>query len=147
MNLYAVRDLLIDYFRAPFAGPDDKAVLTAMATLINDRTNANDEDIKTAPAQFEIWKLATINAETGDVTPAKVRLANCAGLVRTSFRPEPDGIQRPTRETQNAAPEHPRTPPGAPRDHPTLEPLDGQTLETDGMEARPPSGDAGRGNR
>jgi hypothetical protein len=83
MNIYAIRDILIDYYMTPFAGPDDKTVLAAIARTINNEIN--NDDIATSPKDFEVWKLAEIH-EHGHIEPEKEKICNCAQLVRAGVR-------------------------------------------------------------
>lgn len=90
MKIYAIRDNLIDYFMQPFAAPDDRAVLAAIATQINTQGNMND--IAQAPHYFEVWKLGEVT-DQGNIVPGREKIANCSSLIRTGLRgdnaPEP----------------------------------------------------------
>lgn len=83
MNIYAIKDRLIDYFLMPFAAPSDKEVFAAISASINriDNTDA----IAQAPHHFEIWKLGTVT-ETGDILPAKEFLTGADSLIRAGLR-------------------------------------------------------------
>lgn len=83
MNIYALRDRLIDYYLTPFAAPTDKDVLAAIAAAINN--GENRDAIAQAPHHFEIWKLATID-DDGHIKEARELLADCASLIRTDLR-------------------------------------------------------------
>jgi len=83
MKIYAIRDRLIDYFMVPFAAPDDKTVMAAIAKTINMGTN--NEDIAKAPHHFEIWTLAEIK-EDGHIEAEKYRVCGCAELIRSNIR-------------------------------------------------------------
>lgn len=84
MNIYAVRDRLIGYFLQPFPAHTDKEVLASCANAINREDNR--DPIAQTPHHFEIWRLASINEETGKVTGDPEFLADCSGLVRGNLR-------------------------------------------------------------
>lgn len=88
MNIYAIRDRMIDYFMQPFPGPDDKNVLAAVATRVNQ--GEPTDAICQAPHHFEVWKLAEIHND-GHITPARELIADCASLVRASVRQDGTG--------------------------------------------------------
>lgn len=83
MKIYAIRDRLLDYYMQPFAGPEDKAVLASIATMIN--RLGEQSDIAQAPHHFEVWELGTIDEE-GHINPTRKLIADCAALVRPSIR-------------------------------------------------------------
>jgi len=98
LNIYAVKDRLIDYFLQPFAGPDDKAVLAAMARQVN--TENSTSDIAQAPHHFEVWRLGRVNDE-GHIDAKKEFLADCSSLIRPGIRTNAagergDGAPAPT---------------------------------------------------
>jgi len=82
MNIYAIRDRLIDYYLQPFAGPDEKNVLAAIAAQVNGDI---DSAINTAPHHFEVWELGKVDQE-GHITPTRKLICDCASLVRTGLR-------------------------------------------------------------
>jgi len=86
MNIYAIRDRLIDYYMVPFAAPDDKTVMAAIAKTINQGTN--NEDIAKAPHHFEIWRLGQVH-EDGHIEPEQFKVCSCSELIRSSIREEP----------------------------------------------------------
>lgn len=79
MKLYAIRDRLLEYFQRPFIGDTDATVLAAVATAIN--TEANVDFAKT-PTHFEVWVLAEIQEETGQVKATPKFISNCSDLRR-----------------------------------------------------------------
>lgn len=83
MQIYAIRDRLIDYYLRPFAAADDKEVMASIAHGINqgDQNSA----LAQAPHHFEIWRLGSVT-ETGDLRPGKELVADCSSLVRTGVR-------------------------------------------------------------
>lgn len=104
MNIYAIRDKLIDYFMQPFMGPSDKEVLAAVAISVNNPDSK--EPIHHAPHHFEIWRLGKIDQETGEVIRDGEFIADAASLVRGSHgegtaagsdevHPATGGSQRP----------------------------------------------------
>lgn len=100
MKIYAIKDRLIDYFMQPFAGPEDKAVMAAIARTIN---NVGDmSDIAQAPHHFEIWQLGQVT-EDGHLIPERALIADCASLVRPGLRT--DRI-RPGQATTDEPGEH-----------------------------------------
>lgn len=100
MKIYAIRDRLINYFMAPFAGPDQHAdIFAAVATQVNGDTN---DAICQAPHHFEIWTLGEVQ-EDGTLVPKREFLADCSSLVRTGIRKgvaSPNG-NRPPNHAQN----------------------------------------------
>jgi len=86
MNIYAVRDRLIDYYLHPFAAHTDKEVMGALATAIN--REGNMDAIAQAPHHFEIWKIGII-IENGNIQPCKELLGTADSLVRPSVGGEP----------------------------------------------------------
>ena len=85
MNIYAIRDRLIDYYLQPFAGPDEKNVLAAIAAQVNGDI---DSAINTAPHHFEVWELGKVDQE-GHITPTRKLICDCSSLVRTGLRARP----------------------------------------------------------
>lgn len=83
MNIYAIRDRLLDYYMQPFAGPEDKAVLAAIARTINSTENMSD--VAQAPHHFEVWKLGHVTVD-GHIVPERELIADCAGLIRPDIR-------------------------------------------------------------
>jgi len=79
MNIYAVRDRLIDYYMHPFAGNNDKDVLAAIAAAIN--REGNLDAIAQAPHYFEVWRIGKVN-DDGHVESSRELLGGCEGLVR-----------------------------------------------------------------
>lgn len=83
VQIYAIRDRLIDYFMQPFVGPDDKSVLASVARLINQGEITSD--IAQAPHHFEVWKLGEVTEE-GNLCPDRQLLADCSSLIRADLR-------------------------------------------------------------
>lgn len=83
MKLYAIRDRLIGYYMTPFPGPSDHQVKAAVANNVN---NGGDHGINKAPHQFELWRLAGFDEETGKVTGEPEYLCDLASLVRRGVR-------------------------------------------------------------
>lgn len=106
MKLYSIRDRLLNYYMQPFIGPGDNQTLAAISNDINNEER--NGPLQKTPSHFEVWTLATIDEETGDVTPAKEFLADCASLIRPSIRSDRAG------PTHQAAPAPGRRT-GAPR--------------------------------
>lgn len=82
MNVYSVRDRMIDYFLPPFLAPSDNEAIAAIAAAVN---SEGDHALTKAPKDFEIWRLAYIE-ETGTVKGPPERLRNCLTLIRDSIR-------------------------------------------------------------
>ena len=83
MNIYAVKDRLIDYYLTPFAARGDKEVMAAIAAGMH---HAGTPDaIAQAPQHFEIWKLGEVDEE-GHITPKREFLQSCNSLIRPSIR-------------------------------------------------------------
>lgn len=83
MNLYSIRDRLIDYFMVPFPAPSHSQVKAAIAQQVN---NGDTNAISQAPHQFEIWQLAEIDTETGSITEHREYLCDCSSLIRRGLR-------------------------------------------------------------
>lgn len=83
MKIYAIRDRLLNYFMQPFAGPEDKAVLAAIARTIN--TGDPTSDIVQAPHHFEVWRLAKVT-EDGHIEEDRELIADAASLIRPGVR-------------------------------------------------------------
>lgn len=83
LKLYAIRDRLIGYFMQPFPGPSDHQVKAAVAANVNE---GGSHAIHQAPHQFELWRLAGIDEETGKVTADPEYLCDLSSLVRGSVR-------------------------------------------------------------
>lgn len=89
IRLYAIRDRLIDYFMKPFTAHSDAQVMASLATVINQP--GGTDAISQAPSHYELWRLAEIDEQTGQVGGAREFLADCASLVRRDIRPSGDG--------------------------------------------------------
>lgn len=83
MKIYAVRDRMIDYFLQPFAAPDDKNVLAAIARQVNHQEST--DAIAQTPHHFEIWRLGQVE-EDGTLTPGKEFIADASSLIRGGVR-------------------------------------------------------------
>lgn len=94
MNIYAVRDRLIDYYMQPFVGPNEKEVMAALARTVNSQEDTNG--ITQAPHHFELWELGNVDEE-GHINPTRRLVCDCASLIRTGVR------VRGEREDQEAA--------------------------------------------
>lgn len=113
MKLYAIRDKMIDYFQPPFVANGDNDVLASVAIVVNtqEKTNA----INQAPHHYEIYQLAEINSETGEVTACKIFIADASSLVRGGIRNTAHGNaegDQPTPEPARAGQRHPSRAPG-----------------------------------
>lgn len=84
MRIYCLRDRLIDYYMQPFAAPNHKAVLAAIAQTVN-RQDGPLNDIQQAPHHFEIWQLGLVT-EDGHLTPEREFIADVSSLVRSGVR-------------------------------------------------------------
>lgn len=109
MKIYAIRDRLIDYWQQPFAGPDDRAVMQAVARGVN--SGEATSDIAQAPHHFEIWQLGLVT-EDGHLVPERKFICDCASLVRNRVRdqPGPGGAEAPDAVGGGGTP--PERPPG-----------------------------------
>lgn len=92
MKLYAIKDILIDYFLQPFAAPDDPSVLAAIARSVN---SGEISDLAQAPHHFQIWQIAEIDKD-GHVTPRRELLAECSSLIREGIRESRKPGSQPT---------------------------------------------------
>ena len=93
MKLYAIRDRLLAYFQRPLVGDSDYQVKASLAAVINDEVNTNA--ISKAPHHFELWTLAEIDEETGNVRPNPEFLCDCSSLIRDGVRPSTTGGDPP----------------------------------------------------
>lgn len=127
MNIYAIKDRLIDYYLMPFAAPDDKSVMAAIAATINSETT--NDAISYAPHHFEIWKLGKVE-ETGHITSHPELIADCSSLVRRDIRKRQSDLTR-SPEDREPDPSQPSTadrrngPPGA-SERPSATPTPGE---------------------
>lgn len=97
MNIYAIRDRLIDYYMRAFSAPDDKDVLASIAATINE--GDPNSALAKSPHHFEIWRLGKVT-EDGDLRPGKELIADCSSLVRS-------GVWDDTHRRTTPAPEAP----------------------------------------
>lgn len=113
MKIYAIRDRLINYFMAPFAGPDTHTdILAAVAVQVN---SGNTDAIAEAPHHFEIWTLGEVQ-EDGTLVPKREFIADCSSLIRTGIR---RGVATPSGNRPPDSPEKERRgPEGGDRPHP-----------------------------
>lgn len=107
MKIYAIRDILLDYFMVPFAAPGDKEVMSAVAIQVN-RVEENNA-VSQAPQHFELWELAILDEE-GRITPTRALVCSLNSLVRGSVRKEPanqpgDTANRQAHSRSQRAPE------------------------------------------
>lgn len=86
MRIYALRDRLMDYWQQPFAGPNDKAVMQALARSVNNGDTTND--IAQAPHQFELHQLGEVT-EDGHIVPQRRFICDCSSLIRANLRSQP----------------------------------------------------------
>jgi hypothetical protein len=98
MKIYSIKDRLIEHYRQAFMGPDDKAVMAAVATQVNQPETHSD--IAYAPHHFEIWAFGEI-LEDGTIRPKKEFICDCASLLRGRVR-ESGG--EATRDAQTGGP-------------------------------------------
>lgn len=102
MNLYAIRDRLIDYYMVPFPAPSHSQVKAAIASQVNNG-DGHANVITQAPHQFEIWQLAEIDTETGRITEKREYLCDCSSLIRPGVRENGrPGIASPANQSAEA---------------------------------------------
>lgn len=111
LKLYAIRDRLIGYFMQPFPGPSDHQVKAAVANNVNN-TESNHA-VTQAPHQFELWRLAGIDEETGKVTGEPEYLCDLSSLVRGDIRGTRIAGESPVQGSEGRSHGAPGTPPGA----------------------------------
>lgn len=85
MNVYAIRDRLLEYFLDPFVAAHDKAVMHSLSNLINNGANENHA-VAQAPQHFELWRLAEIDQNTGSCKGPPSFLCEASSLVRPGVR-------------------------------------------------------------
>lgn len=105
MNIYAIRDRLIDYYMDPFVAPNDHNVKASVSNVVTNPESTNA--ISQAPHHFEIWRIGKV--EEGHVVPDREYIADCSSLVRTRREPPKTGAG----PAQKAAPRQQRAPNGA----------------------------------
>lgn len=110
MKMYAVRDRLVDYFLQPFFAPSDAQALSAVAMTVNDQESKHA--ITLHPEHFEIWRLAELDENTGQVGGNREFLQDAASLFRGDVReggdPRTDAIQGAPGGRREPAPIAPR---------------------------------------
>lgn len=79
MNLYCIRDRMLNYFQDPFTGPSDNMVMASVASAINnpEATSA----IAQAPHHFEIWRIAEID-DQANIHSQREFICDCSALLR-----------------------------------------------------------------
>lgn len=80
MNIYAIRDRLLNYYQQPFAAHADTDVLAALSRSIS---NGGDDVISQAPQHFEIWRLGRVTKDGHLTDDNREYLADLSALVRT----------------------------------------------------------------
>lgn len=93
MNIYCIRDRMLDYFQDPFTAPNDYTVQASVSAAINnpEATSA----LAQAPHHFEIWRIATVD-DQGNIRESREFIADASSLVR---RQSAEAGARPTQET------------------------------------------------
>lgn len=84
MNFYSIRDRFLNYYMTPFVGESDRPVIAAVAALIN--SGETTDAIAKAPQHFEIWRIAKVDDQTGEVTADREFIADCGSLIRRGIR-------------------------------------------------------------
>lgn len=116
MKIYAIRDRLVDYFMTPFAAPETKPVMAALATTIN---SGDHSDIATNPHHFELWQLGQVQ-EDGHITPSREFICDLSSLIRPGVRPRRAGEGHQSLGADEATGAVPEVPGGAERPGGTL---------------------------
>lgn len=103
MNIYTVRDRMIDYYVLPafFADNDQQAMAMISMTVNGDSKDA----LAQTPHHFELWRLGRIENQTGNITQNKEFIAECAGFIRSRVRENTGGVTRAD-QTQAAERRH-----------------------------------------
>lgn len=97
MNIYAIKDVMLEYFLTPFAAPGDKEVIAAISTVIN--AGGIHDAIAQAPHHYEIWQLGTVDQD-GHIHAHKSLVQGCGSLVRSNVR-RPEGQDRAPQAPQS----------------------------------------------
>lgn len=85
IKLFAIRDRLLDYFMQPYLiGHNEPEILSLVANMVNQEDSKHA--VHTNPSHFEVWRLAEIQEQTGQVHGDREFLADCASLIRGSVR-------------------------------------------------------------
>lgn len=115
MEIYALRDRLIDYFLPPFTTNGVEEALAAAANTVNlgDATSA----ITQAPHHFELWQIGTLD-KAGHLAPKREFIADCSSLVRGNLRQERKAAGNPLEGPKNER----TAPPGGDRGSPGTTP-------------------------
>jgi len=82
VKIYAIRDRLVDYFMTPFAAPETRPVMAALATTIN---SGDSSDLAANPHHFELWELGQVQ-EDGHITPTREFVCDLSSLIRPGIR-------------------------------------------------------------
>lgn len=88
MNIYCIRDRMLDYFQDPFVAPNDYNVLASVANVINNPEVHSA--IAQAPHHFEIWRIATVD-DQGHINESREFVSDCSALVRAGREPSDTG--------------------------------------------------------
>lgn len=86
LNLYTIRDRLIDVYLLPFPAPDHNQAKMGVAAKVN---SGDTDGICQAPHQFELHQIATLDTDTGSITATREYICDCSSLVRRSVRDNP----------------------------------------------------------
>ncbi|AXH75812.1 MAG: nonstructural protein [Microviridae sp.] len=121
MNIYCIRDRMLDYFQDPFVAPNDYNVLASVSNVINNPEVQSA--IAQAPHHFEIWRIATVD-DQGHINESREFLADCSSLVRAQRQPAAPGA----RPTQEATTQRTGAPHGAQPGQHALQSADGNSL-------------------
>lgn len=70
INLYSIRDIKNDY-NTPFAAANDKTAERMYKAELSNK----DSMIAKFPADFELWRLATMNTDNGYIEANKEQIA------------------------------------------------------------------------
>jgi len=79
----------MDYYMSPFPAPGDAQVKAAISIQLHNE--GAQSAINQAPHQFEIWRLAKIDTETGHITESREYLCDCSSIIRTGIRSHATG--------------------------------------------------------
>lgn len=66
-NIYAVHDIKVNAYTAPFTNPTHGSALRAFSDHVNDPNSGANKH----PEDFSLWHLGSFDDDSGEITPAK----------------------------------------------------------------------------
>lgn len=76
MKIYAIYDRAAELYGTPYYQTNDAVAIRNTKNGINH----GEGDVHMTPSDYELWRLADFNDETGEITMEKERIARCEEL-------------------------------------------------------------------